>query len=68
MDKMRTLTVTVRYRRPGVTGFCNFKLLLNYLIHNCVGTNDVVSVRPQAGESCWGVRFYFLFGIMGEDK
>lgn len=40
--------------------FNNFKVLINYLIHNCVCPNDVVSVRPQASKGCWGIRLHFL--------
>lgn len=38
----------------------DLKVLMNYLIHNRVSSNDVVGVRPQAGECCWGIRLHFL--------
>lgn len=43
-------------------------MLINYLIHNSVGSDDVVGVRPQAGEGSWGIGLHFLSRTEGEDE
>lgn len=55
--KRRTRIITIKY---GGDSLSDVKVQIKYLIHNRVGSDNVVSVRPQAGEGCWGIRFHFL--------
>lgn len=39
-----------------------------YLVHDCVCTNDVVGVRPQAGERRWRIWLHFLWSTEWENE
>lgn len=49
-----------QYQVENVQELHGFKVLINYLIHNSVSSDDVVSMRPQASKGCRGIRLYFL--------